>query len=84
MRQLSQYVRALFNKDKAPKYRIVKENIFDEVALEMFTYYYIEKRNNVNWYQIGPKFEVYDDCIKYFTKYKEYLENKEATYEYLK
>lgn len=80
---LSQYF-DWFKKTDKPKYRIVKENIYDEILLEVTPLYYIEKKSSMNWYQVGPKFEDYDKCIKYFAKMQEYIKNKELTYEYLK
>lgn len=65
-------------------FRFVKENKYDEVALEVFTHYFVEKKEGLNWYEISPKFEDYDKMVKWFASYKEYISNRGTHYEYVK
>jgi hypothetical protein len=64
-------------------YRIVKENVYNEVALELITRYWIEKKIGISWGIISPIFEDYDTCLKFFSKYQEYAKNKGLLFDYL-
>lgn len=84
METIKKFFRSLGWKSKEkPVYRVVTETIHDEVRLEVIKYYWIEKKNTVNWYQVGPKFTSFDECVKYYTNYREYVKNKELSYEYI-
>lgn len=65
------------------EFRIVKENKYDKVLLEMDTVYYIQKRNNISWSTISKEFNTIQEAQQYYNKVKEYLGNKEITYTYL-
>jgi len=75
-------IKKLFTKN-SPEYRIVKNIAHDEILLEIRVNYWIEKKNNVNWYTVGPVFTDYDSCLKWYSKYQEYLKNKEVQYTYM-
>jgi hypothetical protein len=82
MKTLLNSLRTLFTKNK-PVYRLVTETIHDAVTLDIYTFYYIEEKKNLNWYQIGYKFEDYDKCLKYFAKWKENIQKNTLNYEYI-
>lgn len=85
---LSKLIKSLFPKlpeSVTTEFRIVKENIYDEMALEMDTVYYIQKRNGLSWVDVNTKkFDTIQDAQKYYQVIKEYLGNKELQYTYLK
>lgn len=72
-------------KSVTTEFRIVKENIYDEIALDMDTVYYIQKRNGLSWVNVNTrKFSTQQEAEQYYSVIQKYLKDKELTYTYLK
>lgn len=66
------------------EYRLVKENKYDEILMEMDTVYYIERKDSLTtWKQITKNFSNSEEALQYYSKIKQYLNNKKLSFTYL-
>lgn len=80
---LSKFVPDL-DKKLESEYRLVKENKYDEILMEMETVYYIQRKDSLtSWSTITKEFPNEQIALEYYSKIKEYLNNKKLSITYL-
>jgi type IV secretory pathway component VirB8 len=82
--KIKQKIKSILGIDETMEFRLIKKVENDPVLLDIIIYYYVEKREGMNWYTVTPKFiNDLDSCLKYFAKYREYIKNKQVEITYL-